>query len=213
MSIDEEREGVLVKQGAALVLKSTQFQDITTDGTRDQALVFGKSLAEARDVVKALFDEPVRQAHALHKTLCGRRKGLDDPLRQAQETVETSVGRYERLKREAVQAERRREVEEREAAEAEHRKEVARIEKRNERCVSQKELPAEPVYVAPVVPVYVAPAGTTTTVNWKFRIVDASKIPTQFLTPDLVAIGAYVRKNKGAAKITGVEVFDEAKVR
>jgi hypothetical protein len=112
-----------------------------------------------------------------------------------------------------VEAERRREQEKREAIEAAHIKEVARIEQRNRRCVSQKEIPEEPVYVAPVVPEYVAPKGTTARVSWKFRVVCASQIPREFLTPDLVAIGAYVRKNKGEAKITGVEVFDESKVR
>lgn len=46
---------------------------------------------------------------------------------------------------------------------------------------------------------------------WKARIVNANKLPREFLKPDEVAINDYVSKNKENAKIAGVEVYFEDK--
>lgn len=42
---------------------------------------------------------------------------------------------------------------------------------------------------------------------WKARIVNANKLPREFLKPDEVAINEYVSKNKENASIPGVEVY------
>lgn len=52
-------------------------------------------------------------------------------------------------------------------------------------------------------------AGIRARVNWKFRIIDAAKLPRKFLMADEVAIGQYVRANKENAAIPGVEVYGE----
>ena len=52
-------------------------------------------------------------------------------------------------------------------------------------------------------------AGIRARVNWKFRIVDASKLPRKYLMPDEVAIGQEVRSSKTETKIPGVEVYSE----
>lgn len=62
------------------------------------------------------------------------------------------------------------------------------------------------VKVAPSVPKV---AGIRARVNWKFRIVDASKLPRRYLMPDEVAIGQEVRSMKAEASIPGVEVYSE----
>lgn len=46
---------------------------------------------------------------------------------------------------------------------------------------------------------------------WKARIVNANKIPREFLKPDEVVINEYVSKNKDKAVIPGVEVYFEDK--
>ena len=47
--------------------------------------------------------------------------------------------------------------------------------------------------------------------NWKFRIVDASKVDRRFLIPDEKAIGQIVRSMKGVAAtiVGGIEVYNE----
>lgn len=46
---------------------------------------------------------------------------------------------------------------------------------------------------------------------WKFEIIDADKLPREFLKSDEVAIGAYVSQQKELAKIPGVRVYSEKK--
>jgi hypothetical protein len=73
-----------------------------------------------------------------------------------------------------------------------------------------KEIKADAA-MAPVPVVVVektAPSVTRRTVA-KFEIVDASKIPRQYLKPDEVAIGGVVRSLKMSAQIPGVRVWEE----
>jgi len=46
---------------------------------------------------------------------------------------------------------------------------------------------------------------------WKFEIIDADKLPREFLKADEVAIGAYVTKQKELGKILGVRIYSEKK--
>jgi len=53
--------------------------------------------------------------------------------------------------------------------------------------------------------------SSTTRTNWKFDIVDVSKVPVEFLIPDEVAIGKYVREHKENAEIAGVKIYSISK--
>jgi hypothetical protein len=68
----------------------------------------------------------------------------------------------------------------------------------------------EPVRVESSVPKV---AGIRQRLNWKFRIVDANKIPNLFLIPDEVSIGQHVRllkdKARAESSIPGIEVWSE----
>lgn len=56
-------------------------------------------------------------------------------------------------------------------------------------------------------------AGLTTTINWKFRIIDVNKIPREYMLPDEVKIGQVARATKGSVKIEGVEIYPEESMR
>ena len=63
------------------------------------------------------------------------------------------------------------------------------------------------VTVKPSVPVV---SGIKARVNWRFRIVNADKIPREYLEPNEVAIGSYVRALKQTGEvIPGVEAYSE----
>lgn len=70
-----------------------------------------------------------------------------------------------------------------------------------------------PVEVAPSIPKVAGIKGRT---NWKFRIIDESRIPRMYLIPDEVNIGAMVRSMKDPAKAEamcpGIEVYSEESV-
>jgi len=79
----------------------------------------------------------------------------------------------------------------------------------------------EAVTAAAVLEIKVAPgipkvAGIKGRTNWKFRIVNANKIPRGYLIPDEVAIGAVVRQMKDKAQaeaaIPGIEVYSEESI-
>ena len=65
-------------------------------------------------------------------------------------------------------------------------------------------------YVAPVAVVPVAkPEGLTYRETWTFRVVDAARVPREYLMVDNVKIGQVVRALKDAASISGVEIYSE----
>lgn len=68
---------------------------------------------------------------------------------------------------------------------------------------------AAPVAIAPRIetPHYVAPKDAGLRTTWKFRIVDPNLIPREYLTPDLVKIGAVIRSTKGTLTIPGIEAY------
>ncbi len=51
--------------------------------------------------------------------------------------------------------------------------------------------------------------GVSTRKAWKFKIVDADKIPREYLIPDEKYIGQIVRASAGKKQIDGVEIYSE----
>ena len=78
---------------------------------------------------------------------------------------------------------------------------------------AKKAPPPPAVKVEPAIPKVAGIKGRT---NWKFKIVDASKIPHNYCKPDEVLIGDTVRRVKDKAKaesiIPGIEVWSEESV-
>jgi hypothetical protein len=52
--------------------------------------------------------------------------------------------------------------------------------------------------------------SATGRINWKYRIVDATLIPREYMMPNEVAIGAVARSLKDKANIPGVEFYGES---
>ena len=79
---------------------------------------------------------------------------------------------------------------------------------------SAEEIINTPVYVPPVVVQKEVPkvAGMSIRENWKFRIIDETKIPRQYLKVDDVKIGGVVRSLKLQHNIPGIEVYNEGSV-
>lgn len=121
------------------------------------------------------------------------------------------IAAEQRKAREAELAEMRKagEIKAREAEKL--RKEAEAQEQRARELAAQQE--AEAAKNVPIVRVETAVpkvAGIKARVNWKYRIIDASKLPRQYLMPDDVKIGSFVRSNKQSGEvIPGVEAFSE----
>jgi len=239
IELAETKESELQTQGSAIVAESKTYAMIRDDEHRDAAMTFGVRVKRMRELVADLFDDPVAQAHKLHKSLCSRRKTLDDPLDEAERAVKRGIGGYEQRKRDEIEAIRRKEMEEArrqaELAEIERQKAIddARKSAEDARLKQAEELEAQgkhdlanrvmeaPVMVqAPppvqvhepvaVTPKYEPPVGASVRKTWKYRIVDPNMIPREYLVPNETLIGGIARTMKEKASIPGIEFYSEA---
>lgn len=69
----------------------------------------------------------------------------------------------------------------------------------------------QPAIVTSAMPV--RPAGLQLADNWTFVIEDESKLPREYLVPDLVAIRKTVKALKGRTAIPGVRAYNESTVK
>jgi hypothetical protein len=83
-------------------------------------------------------------------------------------------------------------------------------ELREER-LAQAEMIVAPVVVAAVAKPVASKLATVTT--YTFEVVDAGKIPPEYMIPDAVKIGAVVRATRGSIVIPGVKVIVNKSVR
>lgn len=179
---------------------------------------------------KAKFVEPAKQIVEVAAQKAERWKA--DERRKAEQEQErinaqrraeaARIAQEEQKKAEeaAAAAKKQREAEIEEARKAGEigKREAARLAKQAEqdrlaaeelarKQAAETAAKVEEVKVAAAVPKV---AGIRARVNWKFRIVNAAKLPRKYLMPDEVAIGQFVRETKQAGEvIPGVEAYSE----
>lgn len=166
------------------------------------------------------FDPIVTAAHRAHKTALEAKKKVADPVLAAERTVKGALSTYtQRQEQERRRLEEQIRKAEQERAEREALERAAELERQghHEEAEAMTDQliaappPAPPVVLPPATPKV---AGVSTRENWQYRIVDASKIRPEFMTPDLQKIGGVVRSMKGAAAqvVGGIEVYNQPTV-
>lgn len=171
-------------------------------------------LLNVKDLTREIisFFEPLkRSASDAHKKLCAAEKEKVSPLLDVERKVKTRMLEYEA-------AERRRKAEQEAKLREEARKieEESRLREATRLEAEGRTREAERLIDAPIFtpPVTVAPPtprvqGVKYVTTWKFRIIDESLIPRQFLAVDEKKIGAVVRAMRGEARVPGVEVYED----
>ncbi|MBI5193252.1 MAG: hypothetical protein HZA08_07415 [Nitrospirae bacterium] len=187
---------------------------ISDDTTYIKAGEFLKGLKAIAGEIKETFRPGIEQAFKLHRTLISTEKNHLEPVAEAESIIKKKMMGYQ-----DEQERKRREEEARLREEARKREEEARLAEavfheaagNNEEAEAILNLPIEP---PPVILPKATPkvAGISTRVIWKFRIVDANKIPREYMIPYEQAIGALVRALGDAAKIPGIEVYPETNI-
>ena len=184
----------------------------TLQGAKKMLLAPVVAISEAVETKRKRWEEDERR-----KAEAEQRR-LQEEARVAQE----KKAKEEREERERVAAEeRKRKEKEIEAArkagdlkarEAQRLQKEAREEEERKRQQAAKEA-QETAAAVPQVEVRAAiPTlqGTMSRRNWKWRFLDESKIPREFLVPDETKIGQFVRNEKRAGEvIPGVEAYSE----
>lgn len=195
---------------------------ITSHEHYSQAGEFLKDIKALRKEVDAAFDPIITKAHEAHKEACGQKKRADTPLLEAETILKRGLIAWDtERERQRVIEERRLHELARQEAEARQVAEAAALEAEANAATDLTEASeirreAETVLQAPVmVPVVVVAkdtpkvSGITYREVWKYRVVDDTKIPREYLTRDDVKIGGVVRALKGATTIPGIEVYAE----
>jgi hypothetical protein len=192
--------------------QARQLRIISTDDY-EYACTFLQLIATRKKQVAEAFDPVVEAAHDAHKKSVAQRAKYMNPLLEAEKDVKAKVGLYH------SEQERQRRAQERELqqaaaaqAQADAAAQAEQLEAAGESDLA--EIVTQEAAVAPA-PLVVLPSpvpkvkGIAQKQNWKWRVVDASLVPREFLSINEAAIGAVVRTQKELAKIPGIEVYAE----
>lgn len=157
------------------------------------------------------FDPHIKNAHRAHKALLADKKKHDQPAIDAERRIKSAMLEWRKAEDARAEAERAAaEAAARAEAEAQQLAHAAELEAAGEPEAAEAVLDA-PTPVAPVAKRKAAPKvkGVSIRKVWTFEVVDAAKIPRQFLTIDESKIGQVVRAMKGEAEklIPGIRVI------
>jgi len=159
------------------------------------------------------------QRKATEERIQAEEKAKEDLARRNREAAEIRKAREKEIEQQRKAGEiGKREsdkLKKQEAAEAEEIKRQAAedFERARIRAIEDEKLTAANVKTVTVAPAVPKVSGIRARVNYKFVIVDASKVRPEFKIPDEVAIGRKVRNDKNPAKsmaeIGGIQVEEE----
>ncbi len=177
---------------------------------------------EMKKTIKAWFKEHIEKAHeskekAIESWRSLRKAETDemDKMSPAVQHLDKEMLAWEKEEEKIrlAEEERLREIARKEA-EDQQMKDALEAEKEGNKEEAEAILNEEPHVPTPIVEKTTPKiAGLGTVTNWKFRIVDESKIPHRFMTPDLVKIGGIVRAMKSKCNIEGVEAYPKTEKR
>jgi hypothetical protein len=191
---------------------------VTDDGSYTIAAELLKGIKALRQKIAETFDPHIKRAFDAHRALCREKQDAEAPLTEAEGVLKRSLIAYDteqervrraeetRLREEARRQEEQRRLDEAAALElqaAETDDELLRAE--------AEEMLAAPIETPAVVVAKTTPkvAGVSFREVWKFRILDARKVPDEYKKVDEIKVGGVVRALRGGTKIPGIEVYAE----
>lgn len=186
--------------------------NIKDRATLDEAVAHGKEIDRRLSWWLDFIEPIVSTAHKAWKTTTERRESVAAPLRRAKVSLSSAIGFYKtQEERKRAAAEEKLRAEMRKQAEDAKINTAVAMEAAGQNGAAEAVLDAPVVMPAVVLPKQTDTEGTYTRTNWKFAIVDESKIPREFMIPDLKKIGGIVRSAKKDAEkmIPGIEVQEE----
>lgn len=174
--------------------------------TFEVAGVFLTTLKSKMKQVTEFFADSKKKASEAHKAICANESALLNPLKDAEMQIKQKMGKYL-----ACEEEKRRAEEERQRKEAEKMMALAAEatacgdDSMAEEATMEAALQSVKVAYAPKA------AGISSRKTWKFRIVDKTKVPAEFMIVNEAAISGFCRsfKDKPTIEIPGIEFYSE----
>jgi hypothetical protein len=186
---------------------------VNNQSSYEAAGAFLKNIKALRFEIQNTFKPIISKAHATWKEAIAQQKQVEEPLIDAENVIKPKIGTYldeQEAKRREEEARLLKEAKERE--EASRLKEAEELEKAGEHEAAEAVI-SQPVDPTPVVlPKSQKVDGISKRENWLYQVVDANKIPREYLCVDTVKIGQVVRALKSNCRIPGVRVYKETTV-
>lgn len=198
----------------------TRLPVVSNQADLDRANVARKHCSALKAEIEAVFNPIVTKAHAAHREAIAQRKQMLQPVDDAITWLRRVMGEYmevQQRKRQAEEAEALRQQQEAqrkadaaaaEAAAAEAQGQVRQADDRMQQALRHDQEATDIAKAQPATPRPVA-QGVHTRTAWDFEVEDISKLPREFMAPDMQLIRAHVKVKKGAAAIPGVRVFSK----
>jgi len=213
-----EQVGGELRPKVDLVLSQAGQIIVSDQETFGRAGEFLKGVKALEKEVSSTFDPIIDQANKTHREALAQKKRFMEPLEQAENIVKRAVSVYfaaEEKKRLEIEAEAKKKLAEAakiedagialaEEAIAKGDQEGAMQAVETASVVSQG-IVAQ-IALPPEKPKFNGIAGRK---EWKFQILDKAKLPMEYLTPDMAAIGKTVRALGDKARIPGIRVWQE----
>jgi hypothetical protein len=205
-----------VEKFVPLVVSQAEHLAVKSPDEYEYACTFLQFVATRKKQVDEVFDPIVTKAHAAHKEAVAQKKKFMDPLVAAEISVKGKVSMFrmeqERIRRaeeQRIADEAKKEADERALAEATALEASGDSDLADMVLQNAAEAPAPVVVLESSVP---KQDGISKRVNWRYEVVDETKVPREFMVPSDLKIGAVVRSQKGLTKIPGVRVWSEETV-
>ena len=190
----------IVKQGRAIAVTDQASYEIA-------ALYLTQNKTTQAKVVE-WFKASKSAALEAHRAICKQESDLLDPLKDDEKNVKKIMAKF------LQEEEEKREAEAALAAKAEEERRKAEQEEEGEDSPYEREAgPPSVSHEAPAIREMPKANGIAMVDNYLFKIVDASKIPADYLMPDEAKIGRVVKAMRGEIEIPGVMVWKEKAIR
>ena len=181
--------------------------------TDEHYIAAGEAMKVVKEKIKFVedwFKPQVDAAHKAHKILTTKRGEELKPLKEIYNQISGKAGTYQYNKEQEARRKAKEEEDRRRKEEEDKRlAEAARLEQQGKKIEAESVI-SKPLHVPPA-PVQKAPkvSGLSFTKIWTYDIEDSSLIPREFMQPDTVKIGQYVKAMKESAKIPGVNIYQK----
>jgi len=201
----------IASKQALTVYEQAKAITVTDNLTMTQADDLVKSMRLVRKEIGLAFDPIIAKAFAAHKEAKAQKDRAELPLIQAEGYLKPQIKRYideQEYKRQ--EEENRLRIEARKVEEERRLAEAVQLEAEGFKEEAEATLTTPTPIIMPTVEKTTPKADMRIYgKNWKFRIVDESKLPREYLIPDLIKIRGIVRALKEKCIINGIQVYEE----
>lgn len=203
--LQRETEAIVARAAEFAVATAEQYSAAGVDLTRI------KAAQKKLDLIRTKITRPM---DAAKKAVLELFRAPAEKLANAEAMIKRALVKYQ------AEQDRLRQEEQRRADEA-ARKERERLQERATRAVASGKVEKAEVLqqqaasvVAPVIQ-REAPrvSGLSSTVVWKFEVVNASEVPREYCSVDETKIRKIVSALKGDTKIPGVRIYPDTQIR